>query len=77
MTLPPPLSWFYDAWMEFSRVLGRIMSWMILTILWIAGFGTYAIIRKTAALFVAKSQAPGTSWIDVPPSQPGDLHRQF
>ena len=77
MRLPPPLSWFAEAWMEFSRVLGMIMSKVILTILWIVGFGIYGIILKIVRLFVRKSRAPGTYWIDLPPAQSGDLHRQF
>lgn len=77
MKLPPPFSWFYEAWMEFSRVLGMIMSRVILTILWIVGFGLYAIVLKVIRLFVPKAQAPGTSWIDVTVEQSGDLHRQF
>lgn len=77
MKLSPPLSWFYDAWMEFSRVLGMIMSKIILTILWLVGFGTYAVILKIIRLFVPKAQAPGTSWFDVPAAVPDDLHRQF
>lgn len=77
MKLPPPLSWFYDAWMEFSKALGMIMSKIILTILWLVGFGTYGIILKIMHLFVRKAEAPGTYWIDVPAAGPDDLHRQF
>ena len=76
MQLPPPLSWFYDAWMEFSKALGMVMSKIILTILWIIGFGIYGIIAKIGRLFVRKAGAPGTYWIDV--TEPSsDLHRQF
>ena len=77
MNIPPPLNWFYEAWMEFSRVLGMIMSKIILTILWVIGFGLYGIILKIVHLLVRKAHAPGTHWVDVPPTQPGDLHRQF
>ena len=77
MHLPPPLSWFYDAWMEFSTLLGFVMSKIILTILWIVGFGIYGITLKIIRLFVPKVQAPGSYWIDVPPTAPDDLHHQF
>ena len=77
MKLPPPLSWLYNAWMAFSKVLGMVMSKIILTILWIVGFGIYGIIRKIGLLFVGKTEAPGTFWIDVPPTAPDDLHHQF
>ena len=75
MKLPPPLSWCWDAWNEFSRVLGRVMSWIILTILWIVGFGLYAIIHKIIRLSVGKAQAPGTFWINA--ESETDYHRQF
>ncbi len=77
MKLPPPLSWFYDAWMEFSKALGFIMSKIILTILWIIGFGTYGIILKIMKLFRKEKVTRDSYWIDVPPTPPDDLHHQF
>ena len=77
MKLPPPLSWFYEAWMEFSKTIGMIMSKMIVTVLWIIGLGIYAIVRRILLLFVQKSEAPGSSWIDVEPVKQDDLHHQF
>lgn len=77
MKLPPPFNWLYDAWMAFSHVLGMVMSKIILTILWIVGFGSYGIARKIIFLFVKKAEAPGTYWIDVLPTEPDDLHHQF
>ncbi len=54
------------------------MSKIILTILWIVGFGIYALIFRCIRLFVKKAEAPAdTFWIDVPALQPDDLHRQF
>lgn len=75
MKLPPPLSWFTEAWMEFSRALGIVMSKIILTILWIVGFGGYAIVFKIVRA-LRRSTPAGSYWIDVPPDQ-DDLHRQF
>ncbi len=78
MKLPPPFSWFYDAWMAFSHALGMVMSKIILTILWIVGFGTYGIILKIIKLFRSRaSPCDDTYWIDVPPLPPDDLHHQF
>lgn len=77
MKLPPPLNWFYDAWMEFSKVLGMVMSKIILTILWIVGFGTYGIILKIMRLFRTIPARGTTYWIDAPPPPPDDLHHQF
>lgn len=59
MYLPPPFSWLYDAWMAFSKLLGMVMSKIILTVLWIVGFGIYGIIHKIVGLFVKKAEAPG------------------
>ncbi|MDP7477042.1 MAG: hypothetical protein QF442_01180, partial [Candidatus Peribacteraceae bacterium] len=44
--LPPPISWIYALWKKFSHVLGIIMTFIILTVLWIVGFGVYAIVMK-------------------------------
>ena len=77
MTLPPPLSWLWSAWKMFSEVLGKIMSKIILTILWIVGFGTYAIVLTFFRLFRRKSPPPASYWIDVPPAPPKNLHHQF
>ncbi|MBI2636124.1 hypothetical protein HYW84_02245 [Candidatus Peregrinibacteria bacterium] len=77
MKIPPPFNWLWSAWKIFGAAVGKAMSKVILTILWIAGFGLYAIILKIMRLFAKKSRAPDTYWIDVPPPQPGDLHRQF
>lgn len=59
----------------FSVALGKVMSWIILTILWIVGFGTYAIVMKLVDIFVTR--APQTGWIHVPVADPDDLHRSF
>jgi hypothetical protein len=75
MKLPPPLNWLYDGWMAFSKVLGRIMSFIILTILWITAFGIYSIIGKISAAM--KKAPPDRGWLDVPPPLPDDLRRQF
>ncbi len=75
--LPPPLSWLWSAWLLFGQVLGKIMSKIILTVLWIVGFGIYGIIHRILCLFTKKKADAATYWIDVPPVKPGDLHRQF
>jgi len=77
MTLPLPFRWLWTGWKMFGTAVGKVMSKIILTVLWIVGFGMYGILLKIIRLFVKKAHAPGTYWIDVPPAQPGDLHRQF
>lgn len=62
--LPPPISWIYAVWKKFSHAFGRMMSWLILTILWLVGFGAYAIVRKCAGIFRSK---PTTGWHVLPP----------
>ncbi len=76
MRLPPPLSYLYSAWMAFSKVLGKVMSFLILTVLWVVGFGIYAIIIKLGILFAAKKSS-STYWVDLPPPEPGNMRRQF
>lgn len=76
MKLPPPLSWLWSAWKAFAEILGKVMSKIILTILWLVGFGIYAVILKIVMLF-RREPAQDSYWIDIPPQEPGDLHRQF
>ena len=76
MKLPPPLSWFYDAWMEFSHVLGRIMSTIILTVLWIVGFGTYAVVLKIMRL-IRPENATGSTWVDAAPLDADHFKQPF
>ena len=77
MKLPPPFSWFYEAWMEFSKVLGLIMSKIILTILWIIGFGIYGIISRIVRASRREAPTGKSFWIDVEPVKSDDLHHQF
>ncbi len=64
MRIPTPLKGVYDLWMRFSHILGRIMSTILLTILWIVMFGLYAIVLKIMQLF-SKTSKKDTYWIDV------------
>ncbi|OGJ56886.1 hypothetical protein A3H22_02730 [Candidatus Peribacteria bacterium RIFCSPLOWO2_12_FULL_55_15] len=76
MHLPPPLSWLYAGWMAFSHVLGMIMSKIILTLLWIAGFGSYAVILTIIHL-IRKTPPKTTCW-QIPPEEfEGRLKYQF
>lgn len=76
MNLPPPLNWLWDLWKKFSHVLGMIMSWIILTILWIVGFGFYAIIMKLIWIFQPK-KSPESYWIDTEPDFENSMRYQF
>ncbi|TSC59480.1 MAG: hypothetical protein Greene041662_456 [Candidatus Peregrinibacteria bacterium Greene0416_62] len=75
MNLPAPLKKIYDAWMSFSHILGRIMSTILLTILWIIVFGLYAIVLKIVKLF-SKTPSKDTYWIDVS-NESTDMQYQF
>lgn len=46
----------HGAWMKFSHALGIVMSKIILTVLWIVGFGSYAIAWKIAHVFKRKKK---------------------
>lgn len=75
MKMPAPLQKLYDLWMRFSHVLGRIMSSILLTILWIVVFGLYAIVLKVMRLF-SKKISSDTYWIDVSKDST-DMQYQF
>ena len=77
MNLPPPLRWLYKGWMAFSHALGMVMSKIILTILWIVGFGTYGIVIQTIGLFAKKQSNPATYWVDTPEDFKDSMKYQF
>ena len=73
--MPIALQRLYRLWMSFSHILGRIMSTILLTVLWIVVFGMYAIILKCIALF-KKRPSNETYWIDVR-NESTDMRYQF
>lgn len=76
MKLPPPLKQLYDLWMLFSKALGRVMSWILLTILWVTMFGVYAIVAKVIKLCTKKNSAT-TYWVDLEPEPAEHMKRPF
>jgi hypothetical protein len=61
--------------MAFSHVLGLVMSTILLTVLWIVGFGGYAIAMSIARL---RARVPVASYWQVAiPQRREDLLRQF
>lgn len=77
MNLPPPLNWLYKGWMAFSHALGMVMSKIILTLLWIIGFGSYGIVMKVMSLCSKKNLHPETYWVDTPPDFKDSMKHQF
>lgn len=75
--LPPPISWIYALWEKFSHVLGIIMNFLILTALWIIGFGTYAIVTRIITLPKRFAPKPDTYWINVEPTTVESMKHQF
>ncbi|PIP65554.1 hypothetical protein COW95_01155, partial [Candidatus Peregrinibacteria bacterium CG22_combo_CG10-13_8_21_14_all_49_11] len=63
-------------WMKFSHVLGMIMSKIILTVLWIVGFGTYGICLKVIYLF-KKEKKTDTYWLDTEQDFENSMKYQF
>jgi hypothetical protein len=73
----PPISWIYALWKKFSHVLGIVMSFVILTILWIVGFGIYAIIMRVITLPKRFKPDPDSYWIDCEPTTIESMKHQF
>ncbi|HLD08332.1 MAG TPA: hypothetical protein VJB60_04690 [Candidatus Peribacterales bacterium] len=65
MEVPLPLRFLWKGWMGFSHILGMVMSTIILTALWIVGFGIYAIILKIILLPSRFWKEPDSFWIMV------------
>lgn len=61
--------------MAFSHFLGRIMSTILLTVLWVVVFGIYSIVLKIMRLFT-KPPSKDTYWIDVSQDST-DMRYQF
>ena len=76
MYLPPPISWLWEGWKIVGHAIGRVMSFIILTILWIIGFGIYGIVMKIIALFT-KEEKKESYWIDLEPMTDESLTQQF
>lgn len=76
MKIPGFLRPLYDAWMAFSKVLGKVMSAILLTVVWVVLFGAYAIVMKIAALFRKKADGPST-WIDCTAEDAATMKRPF
>jgi hypothetical protein len=76
MRLPPPLSWLWQGWKAVSQVIGRVMSFIILTVLWVIGFGAYGIVLKVIGLF-KKEEPKRTYWVDLEPMAEDSLVHQF
>ncbi len=68
----------YIYWMKFAGFLGRVNSVIILTLLFVAAIGPYAIIKRIVDFFRRKP-VPNTLWIDKKYIQPSIdvLERQF
>lgn len=75
--LPTPIKQIYALWEKFSHILGNIMSFIILTVLWIVGFGTYAIIMKIITLPKRFAAEPDTFWIDANVTTADTMRHQF
>lgn len=75
--LPPPISWIYAAWKKFSHVLGIVMSFLILTVLWIVGFGIYAIVLRIITFPKRFKADPNSYWIDCEPTTVDSMKHQF
>ncbi|MBI1813328.1 hypothetical protein HY285_03680 [Candidatus Peregrinibacteria bacterium] len=76
MPLPPPLSWLWTAWKKLGEAMGFVMSRILLTILWIVGFGIYAVIMKIVNIRRPRAKRD-TEWIDLAPSDAASMRRQF
>jgi hypothetical protein len=66
-----------DGWMKLSLAMGFVMSRILLTILWILGFGFYAVAQKVISPFAKKKTQKDSYWIDTEPDFENSMSRQF
>jgi len=76
VNLPTPFKQLYAMWMKFSHVLGMVMSKIILTVLWVIGFGIYGITLKIIHLF-KKEKDTDTYWLDTEQDFENSMKYQF
>jgi len=76
MHCPKYLQPFWRAWLAFSHALGRVMSFVIHTVLWLVFFSVYGIMLKVLYLFQSKKE-PKTYWVDPLPDVPDGIGVQF
>lgn len=57
--------------MALSCAIGTVMSKIILTILWLVGFGIYALALKIIRIPSHFAKPPATFWIDAVPDESG------
>lgn len=62
--------------MKFANVLGIIMSRIILTVLWVVGFGAYAVVLRIVGLLRPKNTTD-TYWVDPPEAVENGMQYQF
>jgi len=58
-------------------MLGRVMSFIILTILWLVLFSVYAIILKILSIPKLWKKPPETYWVNPLPNVPDGMRHQF
>ncbi len=71
MPLPRCFIILKNSWMKVSHFIGRVMSFILLTVLWIIMFGLYSIIWKITSLF--KKSPYTTHWKPSPTTDAGHL----
>lgn len=76
MTFGERLSAFRRYYMEVIEPIGRVMSFLILTCLWLVVFGLYALIMKILRL-LRITKPPVTGWHPVAQDPPEHMHYQF
>jgi len=63
--------------MILSHAIGVVMSYLVLTILWIFGFGPYAIILKIIRLLSTHKEPPESTWMDATPEDATTMRNPF
>ncbi len=76
MRLPPPFRQLWSLWLAFSHALGRVMSVVLLTVLWVTVIGAYGICYKVIMLFRRRRES-SSLWVPIPEQGPEDLLQQF
>ena len=75
MRIPRFLRGIWELWKKITHAIGTAISAIFLSVLWVLGIGSYALITKLHRL-LKKNGSPTSYWLDVD-QETADVRYQF
>ncbi|MFH0770284.1 MAG: hypothetical protein V1926_02805 [Candidatus Peregrinibacteria bacterium] len=74
--MPALVRILWQGWKNIGHAIGRVLSFILLTIAWVSIIALYAIALKIAKLF-RHHPSPATYWVNPPEEVENGLRYQF